>query len=76
MMGQLRDLLICLFVGLWSVLVYRAGLDAGSKADNQPVKKKYHRPTYNSGDLLDPITPKQQRLEQMLEQQAIEGDEE
>jgi len=41
-----------------------------------PVVKKPRKNTYNAGDLLDPITPQEQRLEAKLATKAKQYEEE
>lgn len=77
-----RNMLVAIFFGLWTIVIYRLGEKEGQEKTNsgtEPVKKKPSKYRYNAGDLLDPITPEEQRLEKKLSTRAkpdIEEDDE
>jgi hypothetical protein len=67
----------CIFV----LAVYCFGIYTGCKLSNRgdeeitvgPRRRKAHVPRYHSGNLLDPITPDEQRLEKKLEVTGRKG---
>lgn len=78
-MDILLDFSLLVMLG-FSALAYWAGYKAGIKVhkvnEETPVikKAKIHRTTYRAGDLLDPISPADQRLEKSLEVKSKEDE--
>lgn len=56
---------LCLCVGY--VIGITIALMTATKDVPEKPKKKAHIPRYNAGNLLEPISPADQRLEKMLE---------
>jgi hypothetical protein len=67
----LVSILISSLVVGCGALCYSVGYRVGLKIDREeksagPVKERIRKIRYNSGNLLDPITPEEQRLEKKL----------
>ena len=63
--------ILCLFIGsnltfLWVGFRMAKGSKQVEESEAKPAKKIY-KPKFRAGDLLDPVTPEEQRLDRMLQ---------
>lgn len=61
---------VCIFAG---GMFTNHLLSKKSPVEQPPAKKFKQRAKYDAGNLLDPISPKEQRMEMMLEAAALKG---